>query len=43
LQCAKMDREEEEEKEAKAALKRTSAPKVGARPDIPKKSKKGNR
>ena len=43
LLFAKMDREEEEEKEAKAALKRTSAPKVGARPDNPKKGKKGNK
>ncbi|RAV32870.1 membrane protein insertase YidC [Corynebacterium heidelbergense] len=37
---AKMDREEEEEKEAKLAAKRTSAPRVGARPENPKKRKK---
>lgn len=36
----KMDREEAEEREAKAAAKRTSAPKVGARPNNPKKGKK---
>ncbi|RAV34541.1 membrane protein insertase YidC [Corynebacterium heidelbergense] len=37
---AKMDREEEEEKEAKLAAKRTSAPRVGARPENPKRRKK---
>ena len=36
----KMDAEEEAEKEAVAAAKRTSAPKVGARPDNPKKKGK---
>ena len=40
LLFAKMDREEEEEREAKAAAKRTSAPKVGARPENSKKGKK---
>lgn len=38
-----MDREEAEEREAKAALKRTSAPKVGVRPQNPKKGKKGKK
>ncbi|QNP92270.1 MULTISPECIES: membrane protein insertase YidC [Corynebacterium] len=36
----KMDREEVEEREAKAAAKRTSAPQVGVRPNNPKKKKK---
>lgn len=36
----KMDAEEEAEREAVLATKRTSAPKVGARPDNPKKKKK---
>ncbi|MBC2682513.1 membrane protein insertase YidC [Corynebacterium sp. 4HC-13] len=36
----KMDREEEAEREAKAAAKRTSAPKVGVRPTNTKKRKK---
>lgn len=36
----KMDAEEAAEKEAKAAAKRTNAPKVGARPVAPKKNKK---
>lgn len=36
----KMDREEEAEKEAKLAARRTSAPKVGARPVNPKKKGK---
>lgn len=39
LLFAKMDREEAEEKEAKAALKRTSAPKVGVKPNNPKRKK----
>lgn len=37
---AKMDREEEEERQAKIAAKRTSAPKVGVRPQNSKKGKK---
>ncbi|MGV0408998.1 membrane protein insertase YidC [Corynebacterium resistens] len=40
LLFAKMDREEAEEKEAKLAAQRTSAPKVGVRPNNPKKKGK---
>ena len=37
LLFAKMDREEEEEREAKLAARRTSAPKPGVKPNNPKK------
>lgn len=39
----KMDAEEEAEKEAKAAAKRTTAPKVGARPENPNKKNKNKK